>query len=140
MDKQREKYMKMSVEERKAVAHAVKEGEAYKKGQKDADRSRLKYIMTLVLFFVFFGLDNVLSGKKTWGDVASVLLVAYCGFAIVFLAVDSIRAKAHPRVWRCPNCGQILPCRSANFSRGAESYQPDVYVDHCPYCNHDLTK
>lgn len=140
MDQQKERYMKMTVQERKAVADAVKGGTAYRTWLKQSRKAKIKYIITLILFFVFLGLDRFFSSSKTLGDVMSMLLIIYCVFAIVFLVIDSFWAKTHPLVWKCPNCGAILPCRSSNYGKGSEAYIPDVYVDHCPSCHHDLTK
>lgn len=138
---QKQKVMHMNVDERKDIEKKVKAGSAYQAWHKRARAQKIKYTIFVVLFFVFIAL-NVYS--KHWGKNAhnaiSALGGAYIAIVIVYLIIESIYAKAHPLVWRCPECGSYLPCRHSDFARGAESYIPDTYVSECPNCHHDLTK
>ena len=139
--KQKEKIMHMKVDERKALANSVKQGEAYRKWKKASNRQKIRYTILIALFFVMIAL-NVFS--KSWGKNAhnaiSVIGGVYIVAAIVYLVIESFYARSHPLVWRCPECGSYLPCRHSDFARGSESYIPDTYVSECPNCHHDLTK
>lgn len=138
---QKEKVMNMTIEERKEVSKKVKQGEAYRKWKKASTRQKIRYTILLIAFFVFFALDVY---SRNWGkdvhNTISVLSGVYIGAVIIYLIIESFYARSHPLVWRCPECGQFLPCRHSDFARGSDSYVPDTYVTECPHCHHDLTK
>lgn len=140
---QQERYMKMSFEERKQVAKAVKGGTAYKTWKKANDRIRMRYLFITIGFFIVLGLEhyaNVSTKNKDFQYLMTGLLLFYVAFIVIVFAITTIYYKRKPLVWTCPQCHKTLPMRHTNYSKNNESVTPDVYVDHCPYCGEDLTK